>query len=156
MTNNNPDRLSHLIQLYFDGETTLEQERELRAMLADPKVTGEEADEARAVISFAVSSPSHAASSTVKPPSRKPSRFMAAVSVAASVAVVAMVGYGLFHPRNNAECMAYVDGNVITDSEVVMEMVETDLSALGQASSDVSSDITDDLDAISSALNLNM
>lgn len=153
MTNNNPNRLSHLIQLYFDGETTLEQERELRALLADPKVTGEEADEARAVIGFAMSSPASAPAARKASP-RKPSHIMAAVSVAASVAVVAMVGYGIFHPRHNSECLAFVDGNMITDSEVVMEMVETDLSALGQASSDVSSDITDELDAISSAINM--
>ncbi|MCM1482747.1 MAG: hypothetical protein NC043_00290 [Muribaculaceae bacterium] len=46
--------LHTLINKYFDAETTLDEERTLRRMLADARYTSAEADEARAVLSVSV------------------------------------------------------------------------------------------------------
>lgn len=50
----NNQELHRLIELYFNGDTTLAQESALRQALAQPWATGEEADEARAVIGVSI------------------------------------------------------------------------------------------------------
>ena len=45
----NNQELHRLIELYFNGDTTLAQESALRQALAQPWATGEEADEAREI-----------------------------------------------------------------------------------------------------------
>ena len=56
---NNEKILNQLIELYFEGMTTLEQERQLRSMLADGRFRSREADEARAVLGVSAILRSH-------------------------------------------------------------------------------------------------
>lgn len=150
MSESNQQHLRHLIKLYFDGATTLEQDRELRRLLAEPWASGADADEARAVMSFACMTPRR---KTPRTPLMH--HVAASLSAAASVAVAAVIGWSLLAERGQQpECIAYVDGREITDTETVMEIIDSDLDALGKASSDMSDDITDDLSSISNAINI--
>lgn len=136
-----------LIALYFEGLTSLEQEERLRRILADPDVKGPEADEARAVMSFAAMADDDIQQ---KRPLRP--RIFAAASIAASVTVIALIGWNLFRNTSAPECMAYVDGKQIDDAEYVMALINEDLDMLGEASENVSEEIDDNLSAFSSAL----
>ncbi len=136
-----------LIALYFEGLTTLEQERKLRALLADSSVSGPEADEARAVMSFAAMSPD------VIPPQRSRHPMVAAIaSAAATVVLLIMLVCGLFASPEAPEYMAYIDGRPVDNHEEVISTIESDLSMLGEASENVSDEIDDNLNALSSAL----
>lgn len=143
-------RLNRLINLYFEGLTTLDQEQELRRMLDDPSANWPEALEARAVLSYASVSPVRGGASG-KRNSLRP--LLAAVSAAAVIAIVSVVGWHFTSPSAAVECIAYVDGRPVNDSQAVMGIIESDLSMLGDASSDVSGEISSELNAISNAIN---
>lgn len=138
-----------LIALYFEGLTTLGQERRLRELLSDPNLQDEEADQARAVMSFAAIS-----QDTVPPVRNRRPLYAAIASVAASAAVIVLIA-SLFLKTSPAatDYLAYVDGQRIDNPEEVMLLVNADLSLLGEASEDVNDEIDGDLNALSSALN---
>lgn len=140
-----------LIQLYFEGLTSIEEERQLREALADPSVRGAEADEVRAVMSFAAVSPDQSESPTV---ARRPPRHLSALlSAAASVAVVGLLCWNFFLREPQTQYMAYIDGHSTEDPEQVMKLINDDLSLLGEASEDVADEIDDNLSAFSSVIN---
>lgn len=140
-----------LIQLYFEGLTSVEEERRLREALADPSVRGEEADEARAVMSFAAVSPDLSESPTVA--RRRPRHLSALLSAAASVAVVGLLCWNFSLREPQTQYMAYIDGRSTEDPEQVMKLINDDLSLLGEASEDVADEIDDNLSAFSSVIN---
>lgn len=156
--NRKTNEANRLIARYFDGLTSTAEERRLRQLLADAEVTGREADEARAVLSYAAMSGRTVSVATAErqhPPVR---RWSAAASVAASIVAAATLGWWAFAGGGaagdqSADCIAYVDGHRIDDPQQVRDIVDTELSLFGQASDAVADDITDDLNSISSAIN---
>lgn len=146
------DRLKHLSELYFEGLTSLEEEAELRRLVADPELTGPEADEVRAVMSFGAWKPTPRAS---LPARKRPAilRLPTIAAAAASVAIVATVGYRHFSgTAEQSDCYAYVDGHLIENPEKVMSIVTADLQALGDASETIEEEIDENLSLFSSAM----
>lgn len=99
--NTNPDdELYRLIDRYFEGETSLDEERRLRRLLAGSTRRDATLDEARAVMGLFAAARS---ASTVQAPVQKPARrrrrqpLLVAVSVAASVAVIIGAALSLTH-----------------------------------------------------------
>lgn len=155
--NRKTNEANRLIARYFDGLTSTAEERRLRQLLADAEVTGREADEARAVLSYAAMSGRTASVATAER-QRPVRRWSTAASVAASIIAVATLGWWAFAGDGDAgdqsaDCIAYVDGIRIDDPQQVRDIVDTELSLFGQASDAVADDITDDLNSISSAIN---
>lgn len=139
--------LHRLIEKYFDATATLDEERQLRAMLADPAFDSAEADEARAVLSV----------SLVSPPLRTERRLhrrFRPLAVAASLAVLLALGATLLTSRvPEPDCVAYIGGQRVDNPDRVMEMVNADLSLLGSVQRETATDITNQFSELASAIN---
>jgi len=149
----NQEHITRLIDRYFDGATTLPEEEELRRIASDPEACGGKLDELRAVMSFAAVTPREKA--TAKRGHTYTRHILAIGSAAAAVTIIAMAGWWISTmpgTDGKSECMAYVDGQEISDPNQVMKIVNSDLAALGEAASGLTDDVTDELDAISAAM----
>ena len=107
--------LAALISSYFECTATDADERLLRHALAQCPWSGSDIDEARVAMGFA----------SVGMELEQRSRHAAGALV--------HVGLG----SNAGECIAYVNGHKVTNQEQVMQMVRGNLSAVGEAHSDI-------------------
>ena len=140
--------LHKLINRYFDGDTTLDEERALRRALATPprnaSKTDALADEARAVMGFSLAAPARKTRHVM------PWRGVAAVAVTAIVDTSILTGnFG----HNEPEYVAYLNGEKIADSNTVMNLMLSDLHEMGAASESMESDISENFNAIADAMN---
>lgn len=154
-TNNNIDeqQLLELLRRYFDGQTTLDQERQMRRMLAESDSSHELVQEGKAVVGatmFAGIAPADTLAAAAQP--RRSYRLWAA-SLAAAVAVGVVIAT-LFFTRpvtpegpaadarpsvaaTDGECYAYVGNMRIDDSEAVLDIISQQLADMQQASEQV-------------------
>lgn len=139
------DEALALVEKYFDGATSLAEERRLRVLLADMRLTGTELDEARAVMGFALRGKRKAAS--------RRHRMLPAVGVAASVAVAVTVFATMLTRPSDGNVLMYEGGCRITDTHRVLSMVDSDLDAFGAAASDTEQQISSELQEISAMWN---
>ena len=127
---NTQAELEQLIDRYFEGETSLQEEQTLRQLLADCPWSSEKIDEALVVMGYFMAH-------------RKQRRTVTAAStrqfitgIAASIALVLAVGgYALWHQHGTTSdmCIAYVNGEVIQNDDKVMEMIANDMSVMDNA-----------------------
>lgn len=144
----NPQELDKLIERYFDGTTSLEEERRLRRALAATGARGDNADQARAVMGLA------AAQRCAARPQR--SRHSVAWRAAAGLALLVAAGASvLLHTHSSAgECsIAYADGSISHDRDDVLAVMQADLDAIADAATSVDATIASDFGAISDILN---
>ncbi len=125
--------LEKLIGRYFDGETTVQEEHQLRQCLADCRWNSELIDEARFAMGF------FAIDAQERSRGRN-RRSHHITGIAASIAL--LIGVGAFalwhqHVRDNM-CVAYVDGSVVNDDDEVMALIRQDLNTMGEASQGMS------------------
>lgn len=137
----NRDELHILIERYFDGDTTPEEEKSLLATLLSMPPGDEEADEALAVMGYA----------RLKPRKEIAVRRRNFTGIAAAAVAMVLVAFGLTlyfsTPHIDAgECYAYVGGERIESEEVIRALMADQLEEMSEASEDVSRQITDDLD----------
>lgn len=147
-----------LIERYFEAETSIAEERELRKALAShsaPVGTDPLIDEAKAVmgVTAVISEPQSAISA--RPP-RKTRRLAHPVwwQSAAAVAIIAILVTGIIHINRSAprgECVAYLNGREISDRDAVMNMMFSDLSEMEAASASLQNEISDDFSDIAIA-----
>ncbi len=145
--------LHKLIGRYFDADTTIEEERLLRRMLASVPPGDPIADEAKAVMGFSLCAPGHDAKEKHK---TAPRSAIAWINVAASIAVV--LAAGIFTLRYNSgkspdTIYACVDGLEITDDNEVLRMMQAELSDISEASEEMNGNIDAELAAIQEAFN---
>ena len=134
----NTPELHNLIERYFNADTSLEEERLLRRELAtginnpdDPVI-----QEACAVMGLHVIR-------------RKPAaiwRNVAAVAVA--IAVTGSLLSGVIRQQSTGECVAYVNGQRISDRDAVMKLMFADLNEMEEASNCIEASITNELHEI--------
>lgn len=125
---------------YFDGDTSLAEERRMRALLAEPGLMAEELDEARAVMGFVLFD---------KPKDHGRRQAHAWIRAAAGIAAVvsAAISFMLIPGNRSADsvtgqqCVAYVGGRKVTDRDVVFAMVYRDLSEFSDAFTEVNEQI---------------
>ncbi len=117
--------IDRLIHRYFDGLTSLDEERRLRTLLADTSYRSPEADEARAVLGFLV------AGTPVRLSARRSSASM--LRAAVMTGVIAAVGVSLFFMPRQDNFVAYVDGTPVRDRGVVEQRVDLELAAISEA-----------------------
>lgn len=140
--------LHQLIELYFEGATTLEQERRLRGMLlsADCPDTPDVA-EARAVMGYtAVMS---------KPRLQRPMQWMQKAAIVAALLTVGALGWVVADrslARTNV-CIAYVDGQRIDNHDAVLGIMEAQLAQMGEAQAELEDEVDIQTQAISEILN---
>ncbi len=139
--------LEQLIERYFDGMTTVEEEAALRHELAHCPWSSEDIDDARVVMGYFVThrkqqQRQHAMGSTRQ----------RIIGIAASIAIILAVGgYTLWHQQQSRDiCVAYVNGQVVQSNDQVMAMIADDLDRIDNAANAM----TDQLSSLGEALEL--
>lgn len=144
-----PDRLNRLIDRYFNGATSLADERRLREALADPRYEGANVDAARAVMGvFAASRRLDSAKPSLGLNSRHRRGFSAIASAAASIALlfvasVALTARGADNDLSKA--YARVGTTTINDPNAISQMIVADLASISEASASVEESIFEGL-----------
>ena len=139
-------QLEALIEQYFEGMTTLEQEDAMRQCLAHCPWSSQAIDDARMVMGYFAT---HAEQQHNQVTRGLRQRF---IGIAASIAVILAVGsYVLWHQSQPSDvCIAYVNGNVVEDNDKVMALVANDMSKMDNATNA----ITNQLSSLGEALEL--
>ena len=122
--------LERLIDRYFDGETTVQEEEALREALANCPWSSEVIDEARFTMGyFATHKQQHTRSTYTV------SKRFSYAAIAASIAVLLAVGTGFLWQRQQAQnmCVAYVNGKIIHNEKEVLSLMQGDLNDMGNA-----------------------
>ena len=129
--------LERLICRYFDGETTIQEEQELRRCLADCPWNSEIIDDTRFTVGYFIAH------------ERQNRRLVEGKSlhlagIAASIAL--LIGAGCFalwqQSGDKNQCIAYVNGRTVNDDTAVMLMIENDLSEIADASMGIASQLS--------------
>ena len=134
----NQAELEQLINRYFDGETSVQEEQMLRETLADCPWSSEVIDEARFTIGYFVAH-RKAGQQTSKKSYRRQ-----VIGIAASIAIILAIGipamyHSWFAPQ--PQCIAYVNGKVIYNDDVVMALIASDLSKMEDASNSMAAQL---------------
>ncbi len=143
--------IHQLIERYFDATADLDEERELRALLAKVNASTPLIEEARAVIGFA-------AVERNLNRKKRTGRVTAVrwMSMAASVAVALAVGTVLMlrsQDRVVDRCIAYNGLNENTDVDMVMSLMGDQLQIIDDAAAMFEADVTGQLGAIAELSN---
>lgn len=134
-------RLHQLLDLYYDGRTTLRQERILRRQLADYQGADCDLVAARAVMAFAI----------VEGRSRQANRvsrsryLVAAASVVAAIALAAGLWFAVPRTADSPECYAVLSGRYIDDAATALSLMDSQLADIGSATEGVSDAVSSDL-----------
>ena len=139
-------QLEALIERYFEGMTTLEQEDAMRQCLAHCPWSSQAIDDARMVMGYFAT---HAEQQHNQVTRGLRQRF---IGIAASIAVILAVGgYVLWHQSQPSDvCIAYVNGMVVEDNDKVMALVASDMSKMDNAANAM----TNQLSSLGEALEL--
>ena len=141
--------LEQLIDRYFDGETTVQEEQMLRETLADCPWSSEAIDEARFTMGY------FAAHVNEQQREAKKSHRRQLIGIAASIAIILALGLpALYHNwlAPQPQCIAYVNGKVITDNQqAVMSLVAQDLNTMDMATREMANAIAADMDEMNTA-----
>ncbi len=134
----NQAELEQLINRYFDGETSVQEEQMLRETLADCPWSSEVIDEARFTMGYFVAH-RKAGQQTSKKSYRRQ-----VIGISASIAIILAIGipamyHSWFAPQ--PQCIAYVNGKVIDNDDVVMALIESDLSKMEDASNSMAAQL---------------
>lgn len=141
----NKSQLHNLINLYFDGNTTLAQERELRNALSTiPDGYSPVADEARAVMGIISIASRH--------PARRRSPLLRAAAILAAVITAGALVYLNF---TQTGCTSYLADNSSPTSseEVALSIMQSQLSELNKASENMTVTIAEEWQGFSDVFN---
>ncbi len=122
--------LEQLIERYFDGLTTVEEETALRACLARCPWHSESIEDAQVVMGYFAALSKDQRHSAARTTRQRIAGIAASIVILLSVAVFAL--WHQWQPMD--ECVAYVNGQAISNDREVMALVENDLSSIGNAS----------------------
>lgn len=140
------DSLQSLIEKYFDGETSLDEERTLRHSLAATSLQSDKINEAKAVLGFFA---------TQRKVSRqKPSKlpYRAAAVIALLIASAASIVH--FKSSETSDYMCYIAGNYSDSKEDSFAIMQEQLSDISEARTEIYNDINDELGNLFEITNL--
>lgn len=147
-------RLLDLIERYFDCSLSDSEENELREILATSTLSHPSIDEARALMGFR-----HTVADPVilpaKPHVKKRFDFRPIIGIAAAVAIIILIGLHLHTSpsgSDNSVCIAYVNGQRITDEADIMKLLSEDMLAFEKAAEESQRDFEEELNAFAPAL----
>lgn len=146
----NTDELLRNIARYFECMLSDEEERELRYQLARTDLDHPIVEEAKAVMGFQTIRKQVLSKKVAAPVRKSPVRKLGvSLSVAASIALIFVVGFSVISSYNNhsrGECIAFVNGRVLTDEDDVWQIVMQDAGELGEALNECQEGISDDME----------
>lgn len=148
----NGQELQSLLNRYYRGETTIAEERRLTALLmqGDDRSLSPEAKATKATRMYYA----------VRPPRRTAMRWRIVATAAASVALVAGIGWSLLRSpgipmpdkspiqaaADGSECIAYVNGHIVDDDEAVLAIFADDMRLMEEVSEEIGLSVSDDLE----------
>ena len=145
----NQAELEQLLDRYFEGETTVQEEQELRQCLADCPWHSDAIDEARFTMGY------FAAHKQQQQRVAKRTNPRQIIGIAASIAIILGIGISLFSRQwltPQYECIAYVNGKVITDNQkAIMSLIAQDLNDMDMATREMAGAIADDMSEMNEA-----
>lgn len=133
--NNN---LDSLIERYFEGETSLEEEKLLKAMVA--RSDDSRYDAVRAVLGYGVATRKRTAL-------RRRRLGMVSAAAVASITVVSIAWLNLSTKTGtgNSECYAVVEGRYTSDQSEVLSIMQSDIGDIRSAQEDAGNCIAEQL-----------
>lgn len=141
---NSQTELEQLIERYFDGETSLQDEQMLREALADCPWESETINEAKFTMGYFAAHKQQRRRATTAP-----NRFRY-TAIAATIAILLAVGVGLLWQNNQPQdvCIAYVNGKAIHNEQEVFNLLQSDLNDMGNATQGLADQLSSLGDAI--------
>ena len=121
-------KINELIEGYFEGTLSQDEETALKVFLASEEGQGPEYDEVRAVMGYFAAGRSVEILRSRPLPQNARKVWHRILAVAASMAIIITLGVSIYN-RNNV-CVSFVGGQKITDKEVVMNDVDNILADL--------------------------
>lgn len=136
--------IRQMIDRYYDCSLSDAEERQLRLIIAQTRLSDPAIDEMRALMGFRRPPLRHA----LKARRFSPGRILAYSGVAAAVALLFTVGVVRLtagHSSVDSRCIAYSNGRCITDEEEVLRLIVGDLQSFEESASIEVSGFTDEL-----------
>lgn len=135
---NTQAQLEDLIERYFEGQTSQQDEQLLRENLADCPWESEAIDEARFTMGY------FAAHKQQRRRVVNMSTRRRAMGIAATIAVLLTIGVGLLWQSRQPEdvCIAYVNGQTINDKDKVLTLMQSDLNDMGNATQGIAEQLS--------------
>ena len=121
-------KIDELIEGYFEGTLSQDEETALKVFLASEEGQGPEYDEVRAVMGYFAAGRSVEILRSRPLPQNDRKVWRRILAIAASMAIIITLGVSIYN-RNNV-CVSFVGGQKITDKEVVMNDVDNILADL--------------------------
>lgn len=145
--------LELLIEKYFEGETSEEEELRLQKELCNCTYRSRLIDECLVTMGY------FSVGKRVEQEKMARSRAIVlrrVASVAAMIAIVIVLGLTLLKPDKDAfsegDCIAYVNGEKISDKNKVISLIEQDLACIGECVSEERNTILEQLSGIKGVL----
>ena len=120
--------IDELIEGYFEGTLSQDEETALKVFLASEEGQGPEYDEVRAVMGYFAAGRSVEILRSRPLPQNDRKMWRRILAIAASLAIIITLGINIFNQNN--VCVSFVGGKKITDREVVMNDVDNILADL--------------------------
>ena len=129
-----------MIEGYFEGSLSQDEETALKVFLASEEGQGPEYDEVRAVMGYFAAGRSVIKAITSRSLRLREIVWRRIAAIAASLAIIITLGVSLYNKTN--VCVSYVSGQKITDKEVVMNDVDNILADLLSDRTDMEEQLT--------------
>jgi len=144
-------QLEQMIECYFACTLDEQQEATLMRLLAESPHHSDAIDEARVVMGY------YSLGKSLEQRQHHHARhYSSLLAAAAAVAVLIGVALAVWHHQSLSttadQCLAYVNGKVVTDADVVLNLLSNDLDAVGDAQAAVEDNVMDQLHSIGTAL----
>lgn len=134
-------RLLSEIELYFDCRLSDEQEEALRAKIASTRLSHPAIDQARALMGIRRAKPQPKRLSAFQ-------RIMPKVGIAASLALAITLAIILLRPSEPSACIAYANGQMITDEDAVLSLIAQSTSEFHEGMAMARQSIIDDIESV--------
>jgi hypothetical protein len=128
-----------LTDRFLEGETTLEEERELYAFYRSEEVP----DDLLSLRPLFVGLEEIQLETPSITPKKKKGDWRKWVMIAASVLVLFLLGGSFLWQQQQNECVAYVYGERVTDRDVIMQELERSIGTMTEGQNDIENQLND-------------
>lgn len=136
---NNILRIRTLTDRFLEGETTLEEERELYAFYRSEEVP----DDLLSLRPLFVGLEEIQLETPSITPKKKKGDWRKWVMIAASVLVLFLLGGSFLWQQQQNECVAYVYGERVTDRDLIMQELERSIGTMTEGQNDIENQLND-------------
>lgn len=132
-------RIRTLTDRFLEGETTLEEERELYAFYRSEEVP----DDLLSLRPLFVGLEEIQLETPSITPKKKKGDWRKWVMIAASVLVLFLLGGSFLWQQQQNECVAYVYGERVTDRDLIMQEMERSIGTMTEGQNDLENQLND-------------